>query len=220
MNGYDPKSTALLLSIGTGQIPISRFEKGPLKKYFGYINAARKLASDAEKTHRELAAEKGYGHLSYYRFNVPSGKGLDKIKLDEWKSPRRFGKSRQASLGKCTLRKIQKATEEYCETPQVRTQLKQVAQKLVDHRKKRNGHSLWPLVSRGEQYRCTVKKCRESQELKARRGDLEKHLKERHVKKGHIRQDEVEEYLKAGKCPIRTLELDRDLHEAHQEVEA
>jgi len=194
MNGNDPKSIALLLSIGTGEIPITRLEQGPLRKYIGYVNAARKLASDAEAAHQRLEGWKADVDLPYYRFNVPEGLGLDKIKLDEWKTPMWYNRCQ-----KTTLDAIREATDKYCAKTDVRARLKDVAKILVDHRNSRKDHCLWPFVSRGEQYRCTFKKCRGGQELKPRREDLAAHLREKH----NLGENRVllETYLEKGVVP-------------------
>lgn len=192
MNGSDAKSIALLLSIGTGKIPISRFEKGLLRKYLGYINAARRLASDSEAPHQRLEGHKQIWDLPYFRFNVPEGLGLDKIKLDEWITPGRFRKCQESTLGK-----IARVTEKYCEQEEVRKQLKKVAEILVNHRKEREKSDLWGMVSRGVQYRCTYKKCHRSQELRPRREDLEIHLRVEHK----VKDNDLQKWLKQGICP-------------------
>lgn len=143
MYGNNPECFDLLLSIGTGEIPIDRIahKGGSFQKAFMYLTAAKQLASDTSKTHEHLESMKTYG-LPYHRFNVETG--MEKIKLDEWKGPP-------------TLEKIAAATERHCQQDDVQTHMREVAQILVNHRKTRQDHPLWPLVSRGEQYRCTVK---------------------------------------------------------------
>ncbi|OCL02481.1 FabD/lysophospholipase-like protein, partial [Glonium stellatum] len=139
MNGGDPKSVSLLLSIGTGESKINRFKDGPVGKYRGYLNAARRLASSSAAVHENLQAlGKAFG-IPYYRFNVPGG--LGKMKLDEWK-PRRGRKEG-------TLEKICSLTENYCNQSDVRKQLVKVAQILVEHRKDRAKSDMWGLVSKG-----------------------------------------------------------------------
>jgi hypothetical protein len=203
MNGNDSKSIALLLSIGTGEIPISRFEDGPLQKYIAYLNAARRLASDAESAHERLESWRTDHELPYYRFNVKKGMGLDKIKLDEWKTPKWYNKCRES-----TLDRIRKATEKYCEQQEVQDQMRVVAKILVDHRNARKEHDLWPLVSRGEQYRCTVKKCRMCQRIIPRKEDLESHLRDRHK----IGDDRMQEWLERGLLPPRDRKQETTKH--------
>ena len=58
INSNNTGSITLLLSIGTREIPISRFKKGLLRKYLGYINAARRLASDSEALYYRLKGHK------------------------------------------------------------------------------------------------------------------------------------------------------------------
>ncbi|KAE9988815.1 hypothetical protein EG328_007419 [Venturia inaequalis] len=153
MHGHDFSCMSVLLSIGTGDMPpiirIAR-EDGWLKKYGTYLNAAKKLASDARAVHQRLDSLKKCINpgLPYYRFNVPSRSGLDKIKLDEWKGPKWYWRPSR----KRTLDKIREATEAYCGRDEVRAQLMEVAEKMVKHRSTRKTHDLWPLVSRGEQY--------------------------------------------------------------------
>lgn len=194
MNGSDLTSIALLLSIGTGEIPISRFEDGLLQKYIAYFNAARKLASDAESAHSRLIGWKRDAGLPYHRFNVPLGTGLEKIKLDEWKkTPKWYNRHSES-----TIETIRKATETYCAQEDVQRQLEEVAEILVKHRLKRREHELWPLVSRGEQYRCTFDKCRMCQQVVPRKEDLEWHLRRKHeVRDGK----DMEEWIQQGLCP-------------------
>lgn len=160
MRGNDPDSIKLLISIGTGESTISRFEKGAFKKALGYINAARKLASDSEETHKTMEQMKEKWHVPYHRFNVPVKFGLGKMKLDEFKHS--------------TLEKIESDTKKYCS--EIEGELKEMAKILVENRRRRSKSDLWPLVSTGKQYRCTVDKCRRTQELLQRVKDLRGHL--------------------------------------------
>jgi hypothetical protein len=171
MYGNNPKCFDLLLSIGTGEIPIHRIagKGGKFKELFTYINAAKKLASDTSKAHEHLYNMKNSYDLPYYRFNVDVG--MEKIKLDEWKGP-------QSRLP--TLKKIQDATETYCRQPEVQERMREVAQILVSHRNARKDNPLWPLVSRGEQYRCTMTRCNMCQQILPMKEDLIEHLAYKH----------------------------------------
>lgn len=180
MNGNDPKCIKLLLSIGTGEVPVSRFEKGVFRKYLQYINAARKLASDSADTHNTMDGIKQHWDVPYYRFDVPEKFGLGQIKLDEYKSD--------------TLRRIESDTEKYCN--EIEGELEKVATILVGNRRARAVSTLWPLVSSGRQYRCTVKRCRRSQELLHCKHDLRVHLE------GHkLKESEVKKHIEKGTCP-------------------
>ncbi|TLD38810.1 FabD/lysophospholipase-like protein [Venturia nashicola] len=194
MNGSDMSSIALLVSVGTGEIPISRLEDGILQKYIAYFNAARKLASDAESAHMRLIGWQRNAGLPYHRFNVPLGTGLEKIKLDEWKKTPKWYQRHHES----TIETIRKATEEYCARDDIRQHLEEVADILVQHRRSRRTHELWPLVSRGEQYRCTFEKCRMCQQVVPRKEDLEWHLQMKHGLKGGKR---MEWFVQQGLCP-------------------
>lgn len=196
MNGQNVDNVALLLSIGTGDSDISRFEKGPLRKYLGYFNAARKLASDSKAPHERLLAQKQWREdFQYHRFNVPTEFDLGKMKLDEWKKPGPLN-----SCTESTIEKIRKTTERYCDQQKVKTRLQNVARILVRQRKLRAESDLWPFRCSGLQYRCTVKKCPRCQELKLRREELEDHLKEKHW--NELRRGESLDSLVAkGTCP-------------------
>jgi Patatin-like phospholipase len=200
MNGYDFNDCMdLLLSIGTGDMPsINRIAKedAPLKKYATYLNAAKKLASDARDVHERLEVRRQFYGLPYYRFNVPKDRGLNKIKLDEWKVPKWYCPSRRH-----TLDKIRDATEAYCNETGTRNRLKDVATILVARRNARKTHDLWPLVSRGEQYRCTFQDCKMCQRVLPRKDDLVCHLRTRHG----VKEDEMKEWLIKGLCPPRSV---------------
>lgn len=180
MSGNDPYSIKLLISIGTGESTISRFEKGAFKKALGYINAARKLASDSEDTHKTMEQMKEKWGIPYHRFNVPVKFGLGEMKLDEFKSD--------------TLDKIERDTNKYCST--IEQELEEVARVLVENRRRRSKSELWPLVSTGKQYRCTFKRCRRTQELLQRVKDLRMHL-ETHALPDSI----LDDFIEQGTCP-------------------
>jgi hypothetical protein len=180
MSGNDPQSIKMLVSIGTGESTISRFENGAFKKALGYINAARKLASDSEDTHNTMAQMKQQWHIPYHRFNVPLKFGLGKMKLDEFKHD--------------TLEKIERDTNKYCDT--IEKELGEVARILVENRRQRTKSDLWPLVSTGTQYRCTFDKCRRTQELLQRVKDLRVHL-ESH----DLASSKVDNFIQRGTCP-------------------
>jgi len=181
MSGNDPLSIKLLVSIGTGESTISRFEDGPFKKALGYINAARKLASDSEETHKTMEQIKRQWSVPYHRFNVPVKFGLGKMKLDEFKHN--------------TLENIERDTTKYCST--IGDELRRVATVLVENRRRRSKSAMWPLVSTGKQYRCTINKCHRTQELLQRREDLLVHL-DTHTLDG---KDTLDDLIERGTCP-------------------
>lgn len=180
MSGNDPKSIKLIVSIGTGESTISRIEKGSFKKALGYINAARKLASDSEVAHHQMEQLKEKWGVAYRRFNVPLKFGLGKMKLDEFKAD--------------TLANIERDTHHYCDS--IESELEEVAKILVENRRQRSQSDLWPLVSTGTQYRCTVDKCHRTQELLQRDKDLRMHL-ETH----NLASSKLDKYVENGKCP-------------------
>jgi patatin-like phospholipase len=194
MNGSDAKTHGikLLLSIGTGEFKVSRFANGPLAKYWAYFNAAKKLASDSSFAHDQMEGLKNHFDTPYYRFNVPEKYGLGKVKLDEFKKP-----SRLKRRGESTLEMIARVTEEYCNEPDVKNNITEVASILVGERKVRSESDMWGLVANGVQYRCTMKGCRRCQELRPRKKDLEEHLKTYH----QISEEEFRKRLHLGACP-------------------
>jgi hypothetical protein len=194
MNGQNPKSVALLLSIGTGDSTISRFEEGPLGKYWGYVNAARRLASESKLPHHRVQGLTSLVGIPYFRFNVPVELGLGKMKLDEWKKPTKFNRCKES-----TLEKIRRVTEQYCDQEDTQQQLKKVAEILVAHRKERTKSDLWGFASSGVQYRCTVEKCSRCQELRPRKRDLEIHLRDKH----NLDEKELTKHISLGICPPR-----------------
>lgn len=76
MNGNEKSFIGMLISIGTGQSPVSRFSKGGLRKFVKYLKAAKQLAADAELDHKEMLRETNEGEAPpYHRFNVPYNQG-------------------------------------------------------------------------------------------------------------------------------------------------
>jgi hypothetical protein len=194
MNGGDSKdhNIALLLSIGTGESQVSRFSEGAFAKYWTYFNAASKLAADSNRVHERLEDLKRPLNIPYFRFNVLEEYGLGKVKLDELKKARRF-KGRKES----TLDMIERITEEYCDRSEVNSQLREVAEILVSHRRKRSKTDMWSFVANGRHWRCRMDGCRRCQELRAREHDLRHHLKEQH----RLNDSELETMLKRSIYP-------------------
>lgn len=85
MNNNSRRCVSIILSIGTGKNSESRRFKGTgFQRYLNYANFARKWASDSEKTHEAMLKAKSEVHFNYFRLNVE--KGLDLMKLDDWRA--------------------------------------------------------------------------------------------------------------------------------------
>ena len=85
MNNNSRSCVSIILSIGTGKNNEARRFKGTgFQRYLNYANFARKWASDSEKTHEAMLKAKSEVHFNYFRLNVE--KGLDLMKLDDWRA--------------------------------------------------------------------------------------------------------------------------------------
>ena len=85
MNNNSRRCVSIILSIGTGKNNEARRFKGTgFQRYLNYANFARKWASDSEKTHEAMLKAKSEVHFKYFRLNVE--KGLDLMKLDDWRA--------------------------------------------------------------------------------------------------------------------------------------
>ncbi|KAH8650668.1 hypothetical protein BGZ60DRAFT_359079, partial [Tricladium varicosporioides] len=145
MNGGDPHSIDLLLSIGTGESkPVTMFANGRFSKYLAVIQYARRLATDSNRTHeatRDLACNL---KIPYYRLNVPKEFGIGDMKLDEWKQPSKLWGRKES-----TLKMIERSVESYCTRESVNKDIRKVAEILVKHRRSRKGTPMWHLVATG-----------------------------------------------------------------------
>lgn len=224
MNNNDNSANELSVSIGTGITRFSRFQKGSLKRLIGWINAAKKVSTDCEQAHVEMQAITVSGQkYKYFRFNVPEkatdpdaeeeskwqhvkkrsrkwfghggeplDRGLGKIKLDEWKSK---GWWRKES----TQEEIERITKEYLKDPMVVTQLTEIAEKMVSHRRARAKTDRWESYALGIRYACpTYEPCPD--DTWTTKSDLRRHLIEYHqLEAGNTKADErLEKLLKKG----------------------
>lgn len=191
MNGDKKECFNLLMSIGTGcPRRIDRYGESSIRKYFAFMKAARKLASDAEIAHENFHRTFN-GQIPYHRFSVPyqenqgrtqqpavPQKPLGDIKLDEWQPE--------------TLSSIRNATENYLSDPNVSEDLSKIAKRLVEARRARSQTMHWELYSTGAEYRCMCDDCLHVKAHKIRPHDrnLRSHLINSHgIKEGQHLED-------------------------------
>ncbi|KAH0537476.1 hypothetical protein FGG08_005739 [Glutinoglossum americanum] len=195
----DLGNIALMVSIGTGMSPVSKFGQGLLGEYYAYFRAAKKLAVDSEKVHDIMTTVTGGtdGRPSYYRFNVKDG--LGEMKLDEWKSPSRWLRRKE----NLTLKRIREKTNNYLELEDVQRDLKKLAKILVENRRKRCKTAIWDIVCLGMQYRCCVEGCPKIHKMRRSARDLRIHLRKAHRLDETNDEDRetIEEIINIGRCP-------------------
>ena len=84
MNNNSNNCVRVILSVGTGKNnKTARFSGNGLSRYWNYVNWAKKWASDSQETHIRMLKVQEREKLQYFRLNVE--KGLDEMKLDEWR---------------------------------------------------------------------------------------------------------------------------------------
>ncbi|KAH9216656.1 hypothetical protein DL95DRAFT_272200, partial [Leptodontidium sp. 2 PMI_412] len=142
MNNNLDSANTLSLSIGTGITRFTRFQEGIFNKPLGWLNAAKKVSTDCETAHHRMGLITNGGRkYPYYRFN-PLERGLGKIKLDEWK-PRGFWRTES------TQEEIERITREYLSNPDVNSELDEVAEAMVNHRRAKAATPRWAAYALG-----------------------------------------------------------------------
>jgi hypothetical protein len=132
---------ALVLSIGSGEAgKLSRFRTGVFGKYYLILNAAKNLGSNSEKTHHTMQLQARGSKLAYTRLSVSHG--LLDLEFDEWKT-----KSIIRKRTRTTAEHINQVTTEYLRHEKVQKDLRQVANMLVDNRRKRSTTPRWEAFS-------------------------------------------------------------------------
>lgn len=165
---------ALLVSFGTGVEDFSRFtdQEGFTSRLRQYVNAGKVLASDKHRISRNLRTITDGIEKSYYRFNAAGD--LAHIKLDQWKV-------------RSTTEEIRTLTQKYLATKRVQTWLDEVAQVLVENRRKRVKLDSWRWEEAllGTRWVCLVDGCEDCQKEKVlrRRKEFEEHLRKEHPEK-------------------------------------
>lgn len=192
MNGQRPEDIKLFLSIGTGDYHVDNFpdEKDVFKYPLRLIKSLTRMALNPDIAHQrmeDLAKNPRKSHdIKYFRLNVTRGSALGKMKMDECKEN--------------TLDEIQRMTEEYCETPEVQSKIKEIAEILVEHRHERMSSPYWTHVSTGSQFRCTVPYCRRTQQLLKKKDELKRHIEIYHA--SDLKDRSQDDYLAEGKVDL------------------
>jgi hypothetical protein len=176
MDANSPDTVALAVSIGTGKPdkvrPVAKRGAGLVGRFRAIIKYSAAITTDSERTHLTMQGIAQRTGLLYERFNVDGG--LGNINLGEWKV------DGERNL---TLDTIREQTEEYLAQPNVREQLRRVAEQLVKTRQERSKTERWDIVATGIRYRCPVDRC--TSPLLTREEDLKIHLAERHAALGY-----------------------------------
>lgn len=99
MNNNSESCANVILSIGTGKnTKIARFTSGTtLRRYYNYLNFARKWASDSEKTHSDMLKKHVHSGSKFHYMRLNVEEGLGDMKLDEWKVRGQL----RVSIGRC-----------------------------------------------------------------------------------------------------------------------
>lgn len=150
MHNHGPDVIKLFLSIGTGQ---SDFQYGAGSRWTNFLmmlKALPKVVTNGESSHNFMASLKATYQVPYYRWNVLNE--LDNLRMDEWIP---------GSGENATQRKIERLTEQYLGDSNVRDELREVAKKLVDHRRERANTPRWfSHCSSGHRYKDTAHELR------------------------------------------------------------
>ena len=186
VNNNDLRAVKVLVSIGTGRN--SEAEQRSVSRLGSIMNALafRNTYKEAENIH-QLLLGLTKDNADYFRLNVEHGLGT--VAFDEWKGKK----------GHETLELIQTKTEEYLKSPEVKSDITEIAKHLVDIRRERSTWKpdldRWERFCHGMEYTCPVSTCKDdAKRYKTRRG-LQAHLKARHS----IKPDKLEPLLDAGK---------------------
>lgn len=157
------ESIELLLSLGTGNA------KGNTTKA---KHALQKDLNDiSDLVHRKILQAQEKDRFEYYRWDVQGG--LQDVRLDEWKP---------IESGETTRARIERATNRYLESPEVRMQINDCADILVRARLLRAQTMRWEMFAAGTRYRCPIPNC-EYQSLRfSNRNELMDHLQAVHGK--------------------------------------
>lgn len=89
MNNNSEKCVKVVFSVGTGKNnKLARFNGTGILRYWNYVNFAKKWASESETAHQNMLGIKrriasDHDRFDYYRLSAE--KGLDDMKLDEWR---------------------------------------------------------------------------------------------------------------------------------------
>lgn len=183
MNNNAKKCVKSILSIGTGKNnEISRFKGDGWGRYLNYVKFVRKVATDSEGIHERIDKARSdldkLDAFTYCRLNVEEG--LDRMKLDEWRTRRSFLKD--PGSRNITIETIRKHTETYLKDDEVQKKIKKFAEMLVDIRRERaeTNPQRWERACFGAWYQCRVQGCPRGEKKYNQQKDMQKHLLHKH----------------------------------------
>jgi hypothetical protein len=166
----------LCVSIGTGKAPIgkSTAKRNGLVKIIRTLNTlVRRKALDCEQLHKdaERAFSQTHPPTPYYRLNT--GIKVGRTRTGEWEQKRK-------SDGLTTLQYLTQETKKDLEEPEMKRLIKECAQALVDHRRRRTRNlPRWERFATCTTYACKITDCKAPPFNL--RTDLDKHLTAKHT---------------------------------------
>ena len=136
------------------------------------IKLATGALTETEATHEMLSElSAGDGTNWYHRFNVKEQLGAMRMDLwTQYDSPQHPG----------TQKRIEKLTAEYLRDPVHIKNLRHIAQKLAEVKRRRMATKHWPMAASNERYRCLVSGCDNGQKVRNTRKELLQHIKKDH----------------------------------------
>ena len=142
----DPIDLFLSLGCGNPKSKSSQAQKAQRPKQGGIPPSKLEthLRTVSNAVHELMLKQTDFG-FGYYRLDVKER--LDTVRLDEWK-PKESGKG--------TMHRIQVATTEYLQDPEVRKMMDDCAEALVKKRRRRCETMRWEAFALGTRYRCKV----------------------------------------------------------------
>ena len=124
----------------------------------------------SDPTHESLKLETKYNPWEYHRLDVQDHRNSCSNEL------------MTKGSGRKTLRRVIYATTKYLQTPSVRDQIQEIAERLVSIRLRRAETMQWERFATGIIYQCPISECSMSSSRFEDRGDLMDHLQDMHDK--------------------------------------
>jgi len=225
MTNQAKKCANLILSIGTGKNNgVRRFKGDGISRYLNYWNFAQRWATDSEKTHEKMVKDRGKlaetDKFAYFRLNVEEG--LDRMKLDQWRTRHPIRTKIGVCIGKLRSR-IGKSNPGRADPSGISTENGGAYTGFRSHAKSRN------VISGNEAVKSGANSLERAQREPRRHASLQSHppsMGEEHEKTitGHV--DEIAEVLSSNvpkwfqprNKTIETITKHTEAYLAHQEM--